>query len=115
MDISAFFSSGSTATLTNSISSFLGISADRIRVVNVRKGSAIVDFSIIPDSSSSNTNTSSQNEAELKTLQTKLDTGVTGGSLNLSSIAPVTGYTSKVHVVPDTIPKSAGNPFTRSE
>ena len=49
MNYADFFTKGSTATLTNSVASFLGISADRIRIVSVRAGSAIVDISILPD------------------------------------------------------------------
>lgn len=69
MDVDKFFSGGHTQTLTNSIASFLKISPDRIRVVNVRKGSAIVDFSITPDPTSIESNNEDDTKAELTKIK----------------------------------------------
>lgn len=104
MNYADFFTKGSTATLTNSVASFLGISADRIRIVSVRAGSAIVDISILPDPTKSASATVDSTTADLNKIKAALDTGMSGGSLNLASIAPVLDYTSTVHVVVPVVP-----------
>lgn len=59
-------------SFVDNMAAFLGISMDRIRIVNVRHGSTIVDFVIDQDTSnptsSSTTNTSAANAASAKDL-----------------------------------------------
>lgn len=49
MDYDDFFNNGHEASLTSDIASFLGISPDRVRIVNIRRGSVIVDQVILPE------------------------------------------------------------------
>jgi hypothetical protein len=41
-----FYSNNMAASFVDKMAAFLGISMDKIRIVNVRAGSAIVDFTI---------------------------------------------------------------------
>jgi len=47
-----FYANNMAASFVDKMAAFLGISMDRIRIVNVRAGSAIVDFSVDSESDS---------------------------------------------------------------
>lgn len=46
-----FFKNNMADAFINNMAAFLGISMDRIRIVNVRRGSAIVDFTVDAENS----------------------------------------------------------------
>jgi len=45
-----FYANNMAASFVDKMAAFLGISMDRIRIVNVRSGSAIVDFYVESES-----------------------------------------------------------------
>jgi hypothetical protein len=49
LDYDDFFANGNKASLTQTVASFLGIDASRIRIVNIRKGSVIIEQAIMPE------------------------------------------------------------------
>ena len=57
VDINDFYNNNGQATFVDKMCSFLGISFDRLKVANIRSGSAFVDYNVI--SSIANTTNSS--------------------------------------------------------
>ncbi len=58
MNYSDFFNSGKQASLVSTIATFLGISPDRIKIVNVRSGSTIINMQILADTSNTSLSSS---------------------------------------------------------
>lgn len=50
LDYDDFFSNGHDQTFASGVADFLGITMDRIRIVNIREGSTIIDYYIMPES-----------------------------------------------------------------
>jgi hypothetical protein len=52
LDVSVddFYKNNMASSFVDNIAAFLGISMDKIRIVGVRAGSAIVDFHVLSDS-----------------------------------------------------------------
>lgn len=49
MDYNDFFSGNYQESFAGGVADFLGISMDRIRIVNIRSGSTIIDYYIMPE------------------------------------------------------------------
>lgn len=54
-----FYANNMAASFVDKMAAFLGISMDRIRIVNVRSGSAIVDFTVDSENTSEDASESS--------------------------------------------------------
>lgn len=94
-----FFSNGHDQTFTSGVADFLGISMDRIRIVNIRAGSTIIDYYIMPDSTPSVEDSESSDQTgtitDLETIQSALDDGVFDGSLDFGDLGTPTSYFSE--------------------
>lgn len=98
--------------MTQNIASFLGIDASRIRIVSIRKGSVIIDQIILPEETEASeddiTDPNDPNyvdpmiavKKELDDMKKKIDEGMSGEALDLSSIGTVSEYVADVKTVP---------------
>ena len=68
--VDEFYSNEGIASFIDKMATFLNIDPSRIRVVNIKKGSTIVDFFVDPNDDNS---TNSTNSTTLKSSQDTLD------------------------------------------
>ena len=77
-----FYKNNGVATFIDKIAAFLGIETSRIKIVDVRKGSAIVEFFIDSDNSNDKRN-QEEVEKEMKPIIEKIKEGNENNTINV--------------------------------
>lgn len=91
VSITTFFNNGGVATFVDRMCSFLNISTNRMKVVGVYEGSAIVDFNVLPQDSGSTNDTATPRDpvADQTELQSVLDRATSLGTGNTVDLGPL--------------------------
>lgn len=98
-----FYKNNMAASFVDKMAAFLGIPMDRIRIVNVRTGSAIVDFTVDSADDSEDANEESA-LAELTAVAEKIEKAAASNTLDVG--APVLGVTKVLMVSPPIVLKA---------
>lgn len=101
MTLSEFYSTGGTVAFIDKLAAILKIPSYRIRVVNIREGSVIVDASITSEISllSDSTITTADELAELSEIQNDIDAAFESGELADALGVDILSYDSDVSTV----------------
>ena len=97
--VDEFFNAGGVSSFLDRFAAMLNIPSYRIRIVNVRSGSTILDFYVIADDSK----TSAETAAELSELNSYITASVDDGTLASVIGHEVLDYSSSVNTISDTV------------
>ena len=99
ISIEDFFDNNGATAFVDKFAAMLNIPTYRIRIVNIRAGSTIIDFYVIPDDSAGLTQTDELNE--LKSLKKTVEDSANDGSLSDTLGYPILDFKSEMDEVSD--------------
>jgi len=96
--VSDFFKNDGVSSFLDKFAAMSNIPSYRIRIVNIRSGSTIIDYYVVAD----DTLSSSASEAELNSLNDDITQAASDGTLGSTLGYTVLAYSSKVETISDT-------------